>query len=394
MSIKDSSAKDYANIEQREFEDEKSQKWIAVKQTNGRIVFLSALDTNYCIDLQSANAANESNIQLYSKNNTLAQQWKILKYNAMQELADQNQGVISDGEYRIKSAVNSKYVMDVQWASKDNGANIWTYENNGTAAQIWEICHDDNHYVILKNKESGKTLSVKDNSAKNYVNIEQREFKDEKSQKWIAVKQTNDKTTFISALNENYCIDLESANATNESNIQLYSKNGTAAQQWGVEKADPVFEKAEENKNTVANGEYRIKSAVNPKYAIDVRWASSDDGANIQLYEENGTFAQSWIISHDIDNFVILKNKSSGKVLSVKDSFLKNETNIEQRSYKEDDRAQKWIAVKQLDGNIVFISALNTNYCIDLEWGIAGNERNIQLYNVNGSDAQEWKFVR
>ena len=42
----------------RDYKDEKSQKWIAVKQTNGRIVFLSVLDADYCVDLQAAIAAN------------------------------------------------------------------------------------------------------------------------------------------------------------------------------------------------------------------------------------------------------------------------------------------------------------------------------------------------
>lgn len=88
LSINGGSAKNSANIEQRDYKDEKSQKWIAVKQTNGRIVFLSTLDADYCIDLQSAIAANESNIQLYSKNDTLAQQWKVVKYNPIQELLD------------------------------------------------------------------------------------------------------------------------------------------------------------------------------------------------------------------------------------------------------------------------------------------------------------------
>ena len=124
LSINGGMAKNSANIEQWDYKDEKSQKWIAVKQTNGRIVFLSTLDADYCIDLQSAIAANESNIQLYSKNDTLAQQWKAVKYNPIQELADQNRGAISDGEYRIKSALNEKYIIDVRWASKDNGANI------------------------------------------------------------------------------------------------------------------------------------------------------------------------------------------------------------------------------------------------------------------------------
>lgn len=60
MSINGGSAKNSANIEQQDYKDERSQKWIAVKQTNGRIVFLFTLDADYCIDLQAAIAAMES----------------------------------------------------------------------------------------------------------------------------------------------------------------------------------------------------------------------------------------------------------------------------------------------------------------------------------------------
>ena len=57
MSINGGSTKNSANIEQRDYKDEKSQKWIAVKQTNSRIIFLSTLDADYCIDLQAVIAA-------------------------------------------------------------------------------------------------------------------------------------------------------------------------------------------------------------------------------------------------------------------------------------------------------------------------------------------------
>ena len=390
ISVAGDSARNYINVEQKEYKDEKSQRWIAVKQVNGTIVFLSALDISYCIDLDSAKAANGSNVRLYSKNNTSAQRWKVSEHSAEQELADQNQNAISDGEYVIKSAVDSKYVIDVRWGSKDDGANIQAYENNGSNAQIWQINHDANNYVILENKNSGKVLSVKDSSAKNYANIEQQEFTGIKAQKWIAIKQANGQIEFVSALNTSYCVDLNSAKAANESNVQLYSRNSTSAQQWIAENANPVLKMAEQYKNAVIDGEYVIKSAVNSKYTIDVQWASVTDGINIQLYEVNGTSAQTWIISHDSDNFVVLKNKNSGKMLSVKDGSMRNGTNIEQNSYKNNDMAQKWIAVKQLNGNVVFLSALNTNYCIDLDSATAQNERNIQLYTCNGTKAQQW----
>lgn len=92
------------------------------------------------------------------------------------------------------------------------------------ALEKYKISHDNKNYVILKNKNSGKVLSINGGSAKNSANIEQRDYKDEKSQKWIAVKQTNGRIVFLSVLDADYCIDLQAAIAANESNIQLHSK--------------------------------------------------------------------------------------------------------------------------------------------------------------------------
>lgn len=103
----------------------------------------------------------------------------------------------------------------------------------------YKISHDNKNYVILKNKNSGKVLSINGGSAKNSANMEQRDYKDEKLQKWIAVKQTNGRIVFLSALDADYCIDLQAAIAANESNIQLYSKNDTLAQQWKAVKYNP-----------------------------------------------------------------------------------------------------------------------------------------------------------
>ena len=93
------------------------------------------------------------------------------------------------------------------------------------ALEKYKISHDNKNYVILKNKNSGKVLSINGGSAKNSANIEQQDYKDERSQKWIAVKQTNGRIVFLSTLDADYCIDLQAAIAANESNIQLYNKN-------------------------------------------------------------------------------------------------------------------------------------------------------------------------
>ena len=393
LSVQDNSAQNWVNIEQREFKDEKSQKWIALKQSNGNIVFVSAMNTAYCLDLSGAYAANEGNVQVYETNGTLAQQWSVVKQDTSLTAAVQNRDVLPDGEYIVRSAVDHAYVMDVQWASQENSANVQVYENNGTDAQVWQISHDADHYVIIRSKNSGKALSVQDNSAQNWVNIEQREFKDEKSQKWIALKQSNGNIVFVSAMNTAYCLDLSGAYAANEGNVQVYETNGTLAQQWSVVKQDTSLTAAVQNRDVLPDGEYIVRSAVDHAYVMDVQWASQENSANVQVYENNGTDAQVWQISHDADHYVIIRSKNSGKALSVQDNSAQNWVNIVQREFK-DERFQKWIALKQSNGNIVFASAMNTAYCIDLSGAYAANEGNVQVYETNGTAAQQWSVVK
>ena len=185
------------------------------------------LDSDYQTPITVIPADTAKEYVLYAK-------WT--ENNKNNQLADENKDVLSDGEYIVRSAVDHAYVMDVQWASQENGANVQVYENNGTDAQVWQISHDADHYVIIRSKNSGKVLSAQDNSAQNWVNIVQREFKDEGSQKWIALKQSNGNIVFVSAMNTAYCLDLSGAYAANEGNVQVYEINGTAAQQWSVVK--------------------------------------------------------------------------------------------------------------------------------------------------------------
>lgn len=169
----------------------------------------------------------------------------------------------------------------------------------------------------------------------------------------------------------------------------LTSNEQTPAPDVPVNPVDPRDALAAEHRGDVPDGTYFIQSAVNQGYVLDVRWASGDNRANVQLYEKNDSNAQRWRISHDENGYLTLTNAGSGKVLDVNSAGTANETNIQQYE-SNGTRAQKWIGVKQSDESVVFLSALDEKKCVDLRWGSAVNETNIQLYETNGSKAQRW----
>ena len=76
--------------------------------------------------------------------------------------------------------------------------------------------------------------------------------------------------------------------------------------------------------------------------------------------ECNGTNAQKWKDTHDSNGYVTLTNVNSGKVLDVYGGSSANGANVQQYS-SNNTYAQKWIAVKNSDGSYTFQSALAEN---------------------------------
>jgi hypothetical protein len=99
------------------------------------------------------------------------------------------------------------------------------------------------------------------------------------------------------------CVDVAGANSANGTAVQLYTCNGTAAQQWTVE----------------ADGSVRALGK-----CLDVTGASTADGAKVQLYACNGTGAQRWTASAGR-----LVNPSSGKCLDASGNSSANGTRLQ-----------------------------------------------------------------
>jgi len=100
------------------------------------------------------------------------------------------------------------------------------------------------------------------------------------------------------------CVDVAGAATANGTAIQLYDCNGTSAQSW-----------------TVGNADNSIQSLGK---CMDVTGASTANGAQIQLYDCNGTNAQKWTASNGE-----LVNTGSGKCLDATGQSSANGTRLQ-----------------------------------------------------------------
>ncbi|MEN3356966.1 MAG: glucosylceramidase, partial [Mycobacteriales bacterium] len=100
------------------------------------------------------------------------------------------------------------------------------------------------------------------------------------------------------------CVDVAGASSANGAAVQLFTCNGSAAQQWTFG----------------ADGTVRALGK-----CLDVTGASTADGAKVQLFDCNGTGAQSWSATAGRD----LVNASANKCLDVTGSSSADATRLQ-----------------------------------------------------------------
>lgn len=317
------------------------------------------------------------------------------KNASLDTLAAENRNVLADGTYTIQSSVNSRYVLDIANGSTASGANVQLYQSNDTSAQQFKVTHDSQGYVTFTNVKSGKVLDVYNGTAKNGNNVWQFTSNNSRAQKWIVRKDGNG-YSIISALNSNYVLNIANGKAYNGNNVELYSYSGSSSNRWlfnkSVSKEEKILNIANVNRSAIADGTYEIRSAKNNGFVLDVSNGSTLAGANIQLWQSNGTQAQAFKVSHDSNGFVTFTSVKSGKVLDVFDGKAKPYQNVWQFN-SNNSRAQKWI-VQQTSSGYKIMSAIDTNYVLDLYNGSVRNGGNIQVFTSNDTIAQRWNFAK
>lgn len=315
----------------------------------------------------------------------------VSKDERINSLAAQNKNTLADGVYEINSVKNSNYTLDVNSASTRNGANVQLYLRNGTQAQAFRVSHDSQGFVTFTNINSGKVIDLDGAITKNGRNIHQYASNGTRAQKWI-VQQSGSGYSIVSAIDTSFALDIRNGSVYSGSNIQLYKSNNTAAQQWTFNKYVTERERcdsyASQNKDRMADGVYYIKNQ-NVGFALDVADGSLYGGANVQLYSLNKTNAQKWKITHDSTGYVSFQNVGSGMYLTASGSG--GTANVYQQK-QTNDYNQKWIVMFDNNQNLRIVSALNSTMVLDVKDGKICRCSNIQLYTSNNTNAQKWVF--
>lgn len=344
-----------------------AQKWIAVPNGDGSVRLLSAVWQQRTLDVADGSLNSQTNVQLYTSNGTAAQRFSFIATNPAS--VDPCDDILKDkGWCVISPSANGAVALDVAGGSLKNGGNVQTYSCNGTLSQLFKAEYRDGYYV-LRNAGSGKVLDVAAGDVVPGTNVQQ----------WD--ESPNDNQLFSVVVNEDGSYSF--INKATGLMLAVSGSNLVAAIVGDSVQTSFIFA---EQEDLLSEGLYEIYPSANSSYVLDVASASADSGANVQLYSNNGSFAQKWLLKK-VDG---AKNTYTFESVCSTNRLAVSGTNVCTMA-PADVKAQQWVA--RIDSNgIEFVSADDQDLSLDVKGGNFASSSNVQVYTSNDSAAQRFRL--
>lgn len=352
------------NVQQYAVNGTAAQRWIPVKQTNGSFVFYSGLGRNLVLDVSGGSVSNGANVQIWTANGSAAQ--RFIAIDAHPHVGAGTQSV-ADGMYQINSVSDPSTCLDVAGGSVSNGARIQTYATNGTMAQCFKLSFDSaTGFYSIRSAKSTKGLDLDSGDIFPGAKVQQWDFPGLGSNQQWRIEPDGD-SCVIRSVASNLVLERKP-----DGSLTTAYESGSAAQHWTFE----VF--------TVSldEGCYSICSDSTGKY-LDVTGGSYADEAPLQVYTGNGTLAQKFWARKDDQGCYSFQCANSAKYLSARES----DGAILQISDNEADEA-KW-SIEICFGKGIELKNKKTGKVLS----ISGSGGSVVCVDENGSAAQGWTIA-
>lgn len=302
---------------------------------------------------------------------------------------------LADGTYVIATALATGMVIDCVGGSEMSGTNVRIHHRNNSDAQLVHVTTIGS-YRKLTFPQSGKSLDVYGAQFVSGDNVQEWDDNGSGAQRWtitsdgssVTIDGTSYETYVVKcAASTGFALDVTNGQAAEDTNVQIYTVNGTTAQRWAFIPMNPV-----------PTGTYVVHSALDMNAVLDVSGGSTASGANIQLYGKNGTNAQVFrILNYSDSGLAKIANAKSDMYLNVDGNVAADGRNVQQ--YLDDGTdANKWIIEPyghiNIDGLVRdtyrFDFLTSHGYVMDAAGGKSTPQTNVQIYLYNDTLAQNW----
>ena len=269
-------------------------------------------------------------------------------------------------------------MLDVTGASLKNGANIEIWDKTELNNQKFQLTYDNDGYYVISDIRTGKVLDVYGGYSKPGTNVQMWEANGTDGQKW-KIEKVEEGYRIISKLGD-FALDIYGGYTKAGTNIQIWTNYGSAGQSF-------IFEKT--NKNVIENGLYEIQTMADSNKVLDVTGQSTDNGANVEIWERTNGNNQKFNVSYAGDGYYTISDVRTGKMVEICEENSSPGTNVHMWEANETDR-QKWKIEKNGNGYII-ISKIG-DLALDVYGGYTASGTNIQVWINNKSNWQSFIF--
>ncbi len=279
--------------------------WTVTYNSSGKFYKIcQKTNTNICLDVQNASAANGGNVQVQTYANSSNQQWTITQNT------DYGRG------YRIMPRHTGNKSLDIvnQVYELTSGANIQIWDNDSSPVQSWvfipytgsspsqdsEYVISNGDYIIASEQNSNYYLDIYGITASNGTNVqltgETAPANVGDYDVWTVTYNSSSKFYKICQRTDpNMCLDVQNASTANGGNVQVQAYTNSSSQHWTIAQ------------NTNYGRGYRIMPQHTGNKSLDIvnQVYELTSGANIQIWDNDSSPVQSWVfIPYSGNNFI------------------------------------------------------------------------------------------
>ncbi|HUM82607.1 MAG TPA: RICIN domain-containing protein [Lachnospiraceae bacterium] len=371
---------DGTNVQQYFWNGTDAQLWKIVKDGTGYRILSKA--SGKAMDISGASVANGANVQIWVVNASAAQRWYLSAVDDSSFEVTPASSIVSGKTYRLISKIDTVFSIGLLGGKIVYGTKACLSASAEDENEKFLVTLDSDGTYQLLNEKCGLSLDVSGNSPDNGASVQTYLPNGTTAQKWNFVKNTDGTFTILNSTTKK-AIDVPGGTVDFEKTLQMYSANGSNAQRFYFQEVTAVDRQWE--------GNYTIYSQVNGTSVMDVYGGLVNSGANVQLWESNGSGAQQFRFIYSGDGYYRIINMKSGMAVDIDSGSTAAGANIHQFFYNGSN-AQLWKISSNSDGSVTFLS--KAGMAIDVSGGLQNNGANIQTYSQNGTKAQKWKLSK
>jgi hypothetical protein len=203
---------------------------------------------------------------------------------------------IADGIYQI-TARHSGKVMEVANNGTANGSNVQQWSSNGCVCQQWHLTNIGNNQYVIVGIGSAKNLDVNGNATADGANIQVWQWTGGNNQRFTFTSTSGGYYRIVAA-HSGKAVDVANNSTTDGANIQQWPVNNCACQEWRFTPVSAGGRQPTNGEMIEAKTEQSEEVSVHPNPAtneVNIKLPSSFESGikSVYLFDVDGNTIQS-----------------------------------------------------------------------------------------------------